>query len=78
MASVYDSLEEEDLLGIKAWLLKCLKGKAFSSQNVPGLNYSRRLESLADVRQELSLVQAALDNLDPDKAVPEKVTMRAI
>jgi len=78
MASPYDGIEEEDLLGIKAFLLKCLKGKAFSSQNVPGLSYSLRMESLADVRNELVLVQQAIDGLDPDTAPVDRVTMRAI
>jgi len=65
MASPYDGLEEADLLEIKANLLRILTGKRFVSQNVPGLNYTRKIESLAEVRTELQYVQQALDAKNP-------------
>lgn len=78
MSSPYDGLAEEDLLGIKAGLLKILKLKAFSSQNVPGLNYARRIDSLAEVRTELVYVNAALDALNPDNAPIDRTYMKAV
>jgi hypothetical protein len=76
--SPYDGIAEEDLLVIKSNLLKILKGDRFSSQNVPGLSYARRIESLADVRTELVFVQAALDALDSDTAPVTRSFLRAV
>lgn len=77
MASPYDGIDESDLLEIKAALLKALKLKVFTSQNVPGLAYGRRMDSLEDVRKELVLVQAALDALDPETKPVNFTYMRA-
>ena len=78
MASPYDELDEESLLGIKLNLLKILKGDRFAAQNVPGLSYSRRIESLADVRTELVFVTQALDALDPATAPCTRSFLRAV
>ena len=78
MASPYDGIAEEDLLGIKAHLLRILKGDTFASQNVPGLSYARRIDSIQDVRNELVLVNMAIDALDPDTAPIDRVYMRAL
>ena len=76
--SPYDGIEEEDLLQIKANLLKILKGDRFSAQNVPGLSYSHRIESLADVRTELVFVNQAIAALDPDTAPVTRSFLRAV
>lgn len=77
-ASPYDGLSEEDLLGIKLSLLKILKGQRFVAQNVPGLSYTRRVDSLADVRTELALVTQALDNLSDDSNFTDRTFIKAV
>ncbi len=77
-ASPYDGTEETDLLEIKAFFLKCLKGKSFSAQNIPGLSYARRVESLKDVREELILVNNALDNLSDDPRFTDRTYMSPV
>jgi hypothetical protein len=78
-ASPYDGLTEEELTAIKLFLLKCLSGKAFASQNVPGLSYSRRLESLESVRIELAMVNDAIDNLlGDDSQFTDRTVMKAV
>lgn len=78
MASPYDGISEEDLLQIKANLLGILKGKKLASQNVPGVSWSRPIASLEDARNELRLVNLAIDALDPDTAPITRVTMKAV
>lgn len=69
MASPYDGLNEVTLLEIQLNLTKLLSGKRFSSQNVPGLSYTRRIDSLSEVRQELVYVQQALNAVRGDEPV---------
>lgn len=62
----YAGLNIEELLKIRKFLVGCLSGEVFQATNVPGLQSQRRLESLADVRTELSYVNQELYALDPD------------
>lgn len=77
MATPYVNISLADLTLIKGNLLKILEGKQFSSQNVPGLSYARRVDSLADVRSELTLVQEAIDDYDPTTARVDRTYMQA-
>lgn len=61
--SIFDGLEEADLLEVKSFLLKCVKGKAYASQNVPGLGWVKKLPDPMEAAQLLAQVNQALDNL---------------
>lgn len=78
MASPYDGIEEEDLMEIKAYFLRILKGKEFTTTNVPGLLAGKRVPSLEEARNELVLVQTALDACDPDKHPVSMTYIRAV
>ena len=67
--SPYDGIDLETLLQIKLNLVKLLTGKRFQSQNVPGLSYTRRIESLAEVRTELVYVTQAIENLEGNEPI---------
>ena len=76
--SPYTGLPIETLLEIQLNLVKLLSGKRFASQNVPGLSYARRVESLAEARTELVYVQQAIDALDPDTAPVTRSFLKAV
>ena len=76
--SPYSGIAEVDLLEIKVNLLKILKGERFTAQSVPSLSVARRIESLADVRQELVLVQQALDCLLDEPLYTDRTFMKAV
>ena len=67
--SPYDGLDLETLLQVKLNLVKLLTGKRFQSQNVPGLSYTRRIESLTEVRTELVYVTQAIEALEGDQPI---------
>lgn len=78
MASPYDGLTEPELLRIKAYYLDILSGKVLQSQALPGTNYGRRIDSLADVRGELQLVIDAILGLDPDTRPITRTFIKAV
>jgi len=59
-------------------LVAILSGKRLASQNVPGISYSRRIESLEDARNELVLVNAAIDALTPGNAPVTRSIVKAV
>lgn len=61
----YTGLTVSELTKIRTFLVDQLSGEVFVATNVPGLQTTRRLESLKDVRTELQLVNAELASLDP-------------
>ena len=67
--SPYDGIDLETLLQIKLNLVKIVSGQRFSAQNVPGLSYARRIDSLADARQELVYVTQAINTLEGDPPI---------
>jgi hypothetical protein len=61
----YTGTSEPTLLKIRTFFEEQLSGEVFQATNVPGLQSQRRLESLADVRAELQLVNEELYRLKP-------------
>lgn len=69
MANPYSGLTLAELTKRRTFLLAVLNGESMESFGGQGSNFKRRIPSTEEARQDLALVQAALDALDAD-AVP--------
>jgi hypothetical protein len=63
MTNPYTGLNSTELAKHRTFLLAVLNGESMESFGGQGSNFKRRIPTLEEARQDLALVQAALDAL---------------